>query len=129
MAMIGIDHVQLAMPAGGDEAARRFYRDVLGLAEVGKPPQLAARGRLWFVVGGVSLHLGVEAHFRPATRAHPAFLVADLPALRARLDTAGVEIVEDDSGLPVDRCYVGDPFGNRIELVASADSGFSLRWA
>jgi catechol 2,3-dioxygenase-like lactoylglutathione lyase family enzyme len=71
--------------------------------------------------------VGVEPDFRPATKAHPAFVVADLQAVRARLASAGVEPVDDDSGLPVARCYIRDPFGNRIELVDAADAGFSVR--
>lgn len=127
MTLLAIDHVQLGMPADGETAARAFYIGVLGLTEITKPPQLADRGGVWFATGGVAVHLGVDDDFRPAARAHPAFVVAELPDLRARLDEAGIGITEDDSGLPVERWYVADPFGNRIELVASASAGFSLR--
>jgi catechol 2,3-dioxygenase-like lactoylglutathione lyase family enzyme len=125
--LVAIDHVQLGMPAGGEDVARGFYGGVLGLVEIAKPAQLAGRGGVWFATGGVAVHLSVDPDFLPATRAHPAFIVTDLPRWRARLREAGVDVVDDDSGLPVDRCYVRDPFGNRIELVASADAGFSLR--
>lgn len=121
-----IDHVQLGMPAGGEDAARTFYGDALGLREVQKPPQLAGRGGAWFASGTVAVHLGIEADFRPAPRAHPA-LVVDLAAIRARLADASIPDEEDDSGLPVKRCYVRDPFGNRIELVDASGAGFSLR--
>ena len=127
MTLLAIDHVQLGMPADGETAARAFYIGVLSLAEVTKPPQLAGRGGVWFATGGVVVHLSVDHDFRPAGRAHPAFVVADLPELRARLGEAGFDVTEDDSGLPVERCYVADPFGNRIELVAAASAGFSLR--
>ena len=73
----------------------------------------------------VAVHLGVEPDFRPSTSAHPAFVVDGLPALRERLSTAGVTVLDDDSGLPVERCYIHDPFGNRIELVDARDAGFS----
>lgn len=124
-AITAIDHVQLSMPAGGEDAARTFYADALGLDEIRKPPQLAGRGGAWFASGAVAVHLGIEPDFRAATRAHPAFVV-DLSSLRVRLSDAGITLEEDDSGLPVERCYVRDPFGNRIELVDMADSGFSL---
>lgn len=116
------------MPAGGEHAARRFYAGVLGLAEVPKPPGLAGRGGCWFATldGGVAVHLGVEDDFRPARKAHPAFVVAELDALRVRLAEAGIEIGEDDS-IDVDRFYTADPFGNRIEFVAEADRGFTTR--
>lgn len=125
--VIGIDHVQLAMPAGGEDDARRFYAGVLGLTEVRKPAALAGQGGCWFASadGSVAVHLGVEDNVRPARKAHPAFVVADLDGARARLAAAGAEIVEDDS-LDVRRFYTADPFGNRIEFVAEADRGFSL---
>lgn len=115
--VVGIEHVQLAMPAGEEAAARGFYAGLLGLPERAKPPKLAARGGCWFEGPGVKVHLGVEADFRPARKAHPALLVDDLAAMIAALAKAGIAAEPDD---PVDgrtRCYVSDPFGNRIELM------------
>lgn len=114
----GIDHVQLAMPAGREDDARRFYADVLALREVPKPPALAGRGGCWFSSedGRVHVHLGVDPEFRPARKAHPALAVASLDALRERLAQVGADVVEDDA-LDVPRFYTADPFGNRIELV------------
>jgi catechol 2,3-dioxygenase-like lactoylglutathione lyase family enzyme len=125
--LAAIDHVQLDMPAGHEAAARSFYMGILGLREVPKPPTLAVRGGAWFAGRGVSVHVAVPAEFRPAAHAHPAFVVDDLSAMRAKLTAAGVAIEEDDSGIPVARCYIRDPFGNRIELVDAADAGFSVR--
>lgn len=124
--VIAIDHVQLAMSAGGEAEARRFYGGVLGLREVPKPAGLAGRGGCWFTSADESaaVHLGVEDDFRPARKAHPAFVVANLDGLRARLAGAGAEIVEDDT-IDARRFYTADPFGNRIELVAEADRGFT----
>ena len=122
--LVGIDHVQLSMPAGGEDVARAFYGDVLGLREVVKPAALAARGGCWFAGAGVAVHLGAESDFRPLAKAHPALLVRDLDAARASLAAAGIPIEEDDSGIPARRCYVRDPFGNRIELVDARDAGF-----
>jgi len=116
---IAIDHVQLAMPAGEEEAARRFYRDLLGMAEIPKPAELAKRGGCWFESGSVQLHLGVEADFRPAKKAHPALRCRDYDALTSRLRAAGVEVKPDDNIPGVRRCHVSDPFGNRIELIAA----------
>jgi len=121
MRVHGIDHVQLAMPAGGDDDARAFYGRVLGLPERPKPPNLAARGGCWFGAEGVELHLGVEDGFRPARKAHPALLVDDLPALVRRLRVAGVDVVEDEPLPGYDRVYVADPFGNRLELLEPLD--------
>ncbi len=126
-AIVGLDHVQLAMPPAGETAARAFYVGVLGLREVAKPAALAGRGGCWFVGDGATLHLGVEEPFRPATKAHPALVVADLGRLRSSLGEAGIAIDEDTSGLAVDRCYVHDPFGNRVELVDHSDAGFTER--
>jgi catechol 2,3-dioxygenase-like lactoylglutathione lyase family enzyme len=125
--LAGLDHVQLAIPAGGEDAARRFYGELLGLTEVPKPPALAARGGCWFTGPGLHLHLGVEDPFRPATKAHPGLLVEDLDAARAALETAGVPTRDDDAGLPVRRFYAEDPFGNRLELIDVQDRGFTDR--
>ena len=124
----GIDHVQLLMPARGEREARRFYGEVLGLQEVAKPAALADRGGCWFVgPGGTAVHIGSDQRFIAASRAHPCLVVADLTVARNALVTAGVAIVEDDSDLGVARFYTADPFGNRIELVAASDAGFTGR--
>ncbi len=112
-----IHHVQIAMPAGGENDARHFYRDLLGLPERDKPPQLAIRGGCWFERGSVRIHLGVETDFRPARKAHPALLVHDLEALSEVLGAAGFPTAPDEPLPGFHRLYVDDPFGNRIELV------------
>ena len=89
--LASIDHVQLAMPTGGEDAARAFYAGILGLREVAKPAELAGRGGAWFAGRAVAIHLGVEDDFRPASKAHPAFVVDDLTAVRERLTASGIE--------------------------------------
>ncbi|MFI9393756.1 VOC family protein [Streptomyces bauhiniae] len=112
-----IDHVQLAMPPGAEDALRAFYGGVLGMTEVPKPPALAARGGCWFRAGGVQIHLGVETGFRPARKAHPGLSVADLDACAARLAAHGAP-VEWDAGVPGHRrFYSTDPVGNRLEFL------------
>jgi catechol 2,3-dioxygenase-like lactoylglutathione lyase family enzyme len=115
----GIDHVQLAMPAGpeAEAGAEAFYAGLLGLPRVPKPAELAARGGCWFERGAVKVHLGVEEDFRPARKAHPALVVSNLDALRRELDRSGhhTRRAEDIPGKP--QWYVDDPFGNRIELI------------
>jgi catechol 2,3-dioxygenase-like lactoylglutathione lyase family enzyme len=113
----GINHVQLAMPSGQKEAARRFYEGVLEIPEVAKPPRLAKRGGCWFERGTLKVHLSVELDFRPARKAHPAFTVSDLSNLIKRLEAGGFDVVEDEPLEGYKRCYVFDPFGNRIELM------------
>jgi len=112
-----LDHVQLAMPAGGEERATAFYEGVLGIPRVPKPAELAARGGCWFERERLRVHLGVEEDFRPARKAHPALAVTGIDALSAALEVAGhpVRRAEDVPGVP--QWYVDDPFGNRIELV------------
>ena len=113
----GIDHVQLAMPPGREEDARAFYGGLLGMPEVAKPAVLAARGGVWFRAGETQVHLGVEADFRPARKAHPALLVRGLRDLAARLRAAGVAVLDDEALPGYERVYVSDPFGNRLELL------------
>ena len=115
------------MTTGGEDEARAFYGAVLGLREVAKPVALASRGGCWFSGPGVAIHLGSEPGFRPLAKAYPALLVCDLAAAHDALAAADVTVEKDDNGLPVRRCYVRDPFGNRIELVDSRDGGFSER--
>ena len=118
----GIDHVQLAAPPGCEEDARRFFGGLLGLEELEKPEALAARGGAWFALGAQQLHVGVEEPFAPARKAHPAFAVARYDELLDRLRAAGVVATPDDTIPGVRRCYVSDPWGNRIELVAVENS-------
>ena len=115
---LAIDHVQLAIPRGGEGVARRFYGELLGLVEVPKPAEQAGRGGCWFQSGDVSLHLGVEDDFRAARKAHPALRCRDYAGLVARLHVAGVEVRPASDVPGVTRCHVDDPFGNRIELIA-----------
>ena len=114
-----IAHVQLAMPRGAEDAARLFYRELLGMIEIPKPAELAKRGGVWFQSGPVQIHLGVEEDFRPAKKAHPALRCGHYQALTARLRDKGVP-VHDDTSIPgVTRCHIHDCFGNRIELIAT----------
>jgi catechol 2,3-dioxygenase-like lactoylglutathione lyase family enzyme len=115
--VVALDHLQLAMPRGREAEARAFYGDILGLEELIKPPNLARRGGVWFALGSQQLHLGIEEDFRAARKAHPAFLVRDLAALRERLVAHGYKPYEDEPLAGYRRCYVADPFGNRLELM------------
>ena len=125
-AVVGIHHVHLTCPPGGEDACRAFYGTLLGLAEISKPAGLASRGGVWFhggsPTGGVEVHIGIEADFRPARQAHPGLVVSDLDALVARLAESG-HPADPDSGLPgFRRCHTRDPHGNRVELLEPAPS-------
>ena len=111
---------QLAMPLGRRQPARAFYAGVLGLAEVDKPPALAARGGAWFRAGGVELHLGVEEDFRPTRKGHPGILVGDLDELVRRLAASGQAVTWDEDFPGFSRVYAHDPFGNRLEFLRPA---------
>ena len=117
----GIDHVQLAMPAGQEQRAREFYAGALGLTEVPKPPHLAARGGVWFENAGAKIHLGVDQDFRPARKAHPGLLVTDLRGLIDALRRAGYEVRDGEPLAGYVHAYFEDPFGNRLELMQHAD--------
>lgn len=122
MRLVRLDHVQLAMPPGGEADARRFYSGALGLREVPKPPNLAYRGGVWFEDegGALRVHLGVDRSFQPARKAHPAFIVSGLRQLAAHLRACGFAVVADEPLEGFDRFYTGDPFGNRVELMEPA---------
>jgi catechol 2,3-dioxygenase-like lactoylglutathione lyase family enzyme len=119
MPFVRLEHVQLAIPSGGEGVARDFYVDILGFEEIPKPPELAKRGGAWFCSGSVSLHLGVDSDFHPAKKAHPAFRCADYAALLQRLHVFGVPVIRDEQPFEGnEHCYISDPFGNRLELIA-----------
>lgn len=124
MKIVGLDHVQIAMPAGEEGQARWFYGELLGLTEILKPEPLAARGGCWFEGPGTQVHLGVEANFGPARKAHPAFRVTDLAALQNKLVNAGVPVKVDTAVPHVRRFYAHDPFGNRLEFIQDGDYFF-----
>jgi catechol 2,3-dioxygenase-like lactoylglutathione lyase family enzyme len=117
MKLYKLDHVQLAMPPGQEAAAREFYGGVLGLPETAKPRQLVGRGGVWFQQDDLKVHLGVEQEFRPAAKAHPAFLVHGLAELVERCRLAGHTVSADVALDGYQRVHVNDPFGNRIELM------------
>ena len=123
MAITGVHHVQIIIPVGAEEEARRFYCDLLRLAEVAKPAALQGRGGFWLQVGRLQVHVGTENGVeRRATKAHVAYEVNNLPAMKALLQEAGV-IILDSIPIPgYDRCEFRDPFGNRIELIESMNS-------
>jgi len=112
-----IDHVQIAIPVGGEAQARPFYGDLLGLAEVPKPAEMAKRGGAWFE-GAVRVHLGVEQDFRANVKAHVAFVVDDVAAIAARAAAAGYETKTNDELDGYERVFIFDPFGNRLEFLA-----------
>jgi catechol 2,3-dioxygenase-like lactoylglutathione lyase family enzyme len=112
-----IDHILIAMPAGREDDARAFYHGILGLTEVAKPQELAGRGGCWFETGALQVHLGVEKDFRPARKAHPAFIVDDLAGMVRKAREAGCTVTEDEPLPGCERRHVHDPFGNRIELI------------
>jgi len=115
--IFGIDHIQLAMPTGQESRARAFFGGIFGMAEIAKPASLIGRGGCWFACGGQELHVGAEAAFRPAKKAHPAFVVQDLRKMQARLLAEGISIKHAPDLPNAWRIFVDDPFGNRIELI------------
>jgi catechol 2,3-dioxygenase-like lactoylglutathione lyase family enzyme len=117
MTIIGIDHIQLAMPAGGEQRARAFYGAVLGLPETPKPAALAKRGGCWFESDRVKIHLGVDPNFHAAGKAHPGLLVSGLRAIIARCRDQGFEVLDEAPMTGYERAFLSDPFGNRLELM------------
>lgn len=116
MSVVGLHHVQIACPARSEDLLREFYGGVLGMPEIPEPPVLAARGGVWFRAGDRELHCGVEADFRPALKAHPCFLVADVDAAAKGVSAAGGEVRWDEAIPGIRRFHTDDPVGNRVEL-------------
>src|SRR5579859_6372489 len=117
MAMLGLDHVQVAIPPGAEDRARGFYAGILGLEEIPRPTTLTAKGGVWFQVGPQTFHCGVEDPVAPSRR-HPALLTDDLEGVRRRLEAAGAPIHTDGGEIAgYRRFHTEDPFGNRLELM------------
>ena len=120
MAFDRLHHILLTMPRGGESAARAFFVDVLGMAEIEKPSVLAARGGAWLRAADVELHLGIEENFRPALKGHPGIVVTDLDKVVEQLNQAGQEVQWDGDFPGYRRVYAHDPFGNRLEFLQPA---------
>ena len=112
-----IDHIQLAAPKGSEEAARKFFINLLGFQEIEKPEKLKNNGGVWFSCGSCHIHIGIEEPFYPAKKAHPAFEVLNIEALKQHLIANNVDITEDDRIPDAKRLHFFDPFGNRIEII------------
>lgn len=115
--LTGLDHIQIAAPVGSEEAARKFYGELLGMPEIPKPKNLQARGGCWFQCGLQEVHIGIQPDFIPAKKAHPGFTVNAPEQLKSNLQAAGYLISEE---LPIEgrsRFFTYDPFGNRLEFL------------
>ncbi|MFD1778540.1 VOC family protein [Fredinandcohnia salidurans] len=112
-----IDHIQLAAPKGSEDQARHFYSTILGCKEVEKPEALRKNGGVWFAFGTVQIHIGIEDPFGPTKKAHPAFEIENLDALKQHLQTNNVVIIDDNNLPGANRFYAHDPFGNRLEFL------------
>ena len=117
-----LDHVQLCIPPGAENAAREFYGRLLGLTEIEKPAPLRANGGMWFQIADIQLHIGIEAPQGPSKR-HPAFEVADIAAVRAHLEAHAVRTRDEPSLTGIKRFSFFDPFDNRIELLERISDG------
>src|SRR5258708_34948920 len=116
--VVAIDHVQVTVPKEREREAKRFYGEVLGLAEIEKPEALKQRGGAWYAIGNAQFHLAIEAAAEGGgSRRHVCFRVGDLERMRARVGAAGFAIAEEEpqaDGLR--RFFTRDPAGNRVEI-------------
>lgn len=112
-----LHHAQITIPKGTEDAARKFYCELLGLQEIPKPDSLAGRGGFWVKLADQQIHVGTEDGFdRLSTKAHLAYQVVDLAAWRERLTAYGI-VIEEQIPIPgLDRFEFRDPFGNRVEF-------------
>ncbi len=128
-----LHHVQVACPPGGEDDARRFYADGLGMVEADKPADLAGRGGCWFRAHSgdevtAEIHVGVEQEFVPARKAHPALVLDSTTELEQRADdlrAAGFEVdwSERSTLAGFERFHTADGNGNRVEVMAPTDCG------
>lgn len=112
-----IDHIQLAAPKGSEPIAKQFFGELLGFQEIVKPENLRKRGGVWFQFGNYQIHIGIEEPFIPAKKAHPAFEIENIEALKTHLTNNKVPFIVDEDLPGANRIYIHDPFGNRIEIL------------
>jgi catechol 2,3-dioxygenase-like lactoylglutathione lyase family enzyme len=121
--IVGLDHVNLLIDAADDAMAkaRAFYEDLLGLEPLERPTNTdSGSPGAWYQCGPQQLHLTTEndaSTVNKTSRRHPAFRVANLEAMRSRLESAGVEIIAGNRFPGQERFFVRDPWGNRLEFV------------
>jgi catechol 2,3-dioxygenase-like lactoylglutathione lyase family enzyme len=114
-----IHHVNVTVPKSLEDAAKHFYRVVMGLTEVSKPAESRGRGGAWYQLGDLQLHLSIEDGLGAEciSKRHVCYTVSNLAEAEQRFRTAGVEILPDDMPTPGwSRFYVRDPGGNRLEI-------------
>ena len=112
----GIDHIQIAVPKALEAECLAFYREVLRLSEIPKPPELRSRGGAWFQIDALQLHLGIDPGPSPESNRHVCLLVADLSIAKAEIVARGVSIKEEREAEGLARFFVRDPAGNRLEI-------------
>jgi catechol 2,3-dioxygenase-like lactoylglutathione lyase family enzyme len=113
-----LHHVQITIPRGAEDEARKFYCEFLGLKEIPKPESLVGRGGFWMELGELQVHVGVEDMAgRELSKAHAAYLVDDLAFWRARLEMNDVKILDGVRIPGFERFEFRDPFGNRVEFL------------
>jgi catechol 2,3-dioxygenase-like lactoylglutathione lyase family enzyme len=116
LGIIGIDHVQIAVPKACEAETLRFYREIFALPEIPKPEELRGRGGAWFQAGNLQMHVGVDPDAGPRSKRHICFLVADLAAAKAHVLAHGMTIEEESVAEGLARFFIRDPAGNRIEI-------------
>jgi catechol 2,3-dioxygenase-like lactoylglutathione lyase family enzyme len=116
LGIVGIDHVQIAVPRALEGPCLAFYRQALCLPELEKPDHLKARGGAWFQVGPTQMHIGIDPEASPKSKRHICFLVRDLAQAKAAVLSRGVAIEDEGTAEGLRRFFVRDPAGNRIEL-------------
>jgi len=116
LGILGIDHVQIAVPKALEDRCLAFYREVLRLPELEKPEHLKVRGGAWFQVGPTQMHIGIDPDASPKSKRHICFLVGDLAEAKAEILSHGVMIEDEGRAEGLSRFFVRDPAGNRIEI-------------
>jgi catechol 2,3-dioxygenase-like lactoylglutathione lyase family enzyme len=116
LSIVGIDHVQIAVPRALEAECLRFYREVLAFPEIPKPEGLRGRGGAWFQAGSLQMHIGVDPEPSPRSKRHICFLVRDLSAAKADVVSRGVAVEEESIAEGLARFFIRDPAGNRIEI-------------
>jgi catechol 2,3-dioxygenase-like lactoylglutathione lyase family enzyme len=121
--VLGVNHVNVTVPAALEEAARRFYGVVLGLRQIPKPDGPRKDIGAWYEIGGMQLHLSLaDSVDNHRSDRHVCYQVEDLASAKIHFRDAGIEIIsDDDPKSESSRFFVRDPGGNLIEITQKTD--------
>ena len=112
-----LQHVSLEVPRERADACAEFWA-LLGFARVEPPPTLRERA-VWVERDGTQVHLMYADDAVVPPKGHAAVVAPDYDAALAALRAAGHDPEPRPEHWGAPRCFVTDPAGHRVEVMAA----------